>query len=702
MTEIFTDLDKKAVDTLRVLAADAVEKVGSGHPGTAMSLAPAAYLLFQKVMRHDPSDPQWIGRDRFILSPGHSSLTLYLQLYFSGYGLELEDIQALRTWGSKTPGHPEYGHTDGVEITTGPLGQGLASSVGFAYGQRRLRGLLDPEAAPGASPFDHNVWVIASDGDLQEGVTSEASSLAGHQQLGNLNVIWDDNKISIEDDTDIAFTEDVMARYEAYGWHVQRVDWLKTGNYSEDIDELNRALSAARDETSKPSLIALRTVIGWPAPGKQNTGGIHGSKLGEEELAATKEFLGFDTEQHFHVDDEVIAHARKVSERGTQARNEWEKTYSSWREDNSDAAALFDRLIAGKLPQGWEDSLPEFPAGDAVATRAASGKVINAVAPVLPELWGGSADLAGSNNTLIAGEDSFGPKTWSTGKFSAQPFGRNLHFGVREHAAAAITNGIQLSVPLRTYNGTFLIFSDYQRPAVRLAALMGAGSIFVWTHDSIGLGEDGPTHQPVEQLASLRAIPGLDVTRPADANEVALVWREILKRTDRPAGIALTRQGVPTFARGTGEATADEFGSVEGAAKGAYVLAEAVRDGVVVDPDVILIGTGSEVALAVDARESLAAKGIAARVVSAPCLEWFAEQEASYRESVLPTAVRARVAVEAAHPLSWYQYVGDAGRIVGLDHFGGSADYKELYEQFGITADGVAAAAEDSISAAKN
>ncbi len=702
MTEIFTDLDKKAVDTLRVLAADAVEKVGSGHPGTAMSLAPAAYLLFQKVMRHDPSDPQWIGRDRFILSPGHSSLTLYLQLYFSGYGLELEDIQALRTWGSKTPGHPEYGHTDGVEITTGPLGQGLASSVGFAYGQRRLRGLLDPEAAPGASPFDHNVWVIASDGDLQEGVTSEASSLAGHQQLGNLNVIWDDNKISIEDDTDIAFTEDVMARYEAYGWHVQRVDWLKTGNYSEDIDELNRALSAARDETSKPSLIALRTVIGWPAPGKQNTGGIHGSKLGEEELAATKEFLGFDTEQHFHVDDEVIAHARKVSERGTQARNEWEKTYSRWREDNSDAAALFDRLIAGELPQGWEDSLPEFPAGDAVATRAASGKVINAVAPVLPELWGGSADLAGSNNTLIAGEDSFGPKTWSTGKFSAQPFGRNLHFGVREHAAAAITNGIQLSVPLRTYNGTFLIFSDYQRPAVRLAALMGAGSIFVWTHDSIGLGEDGPTHQPVEQLASLRAIPGLDVTRPADANEVALVWREILKRADRPAGIALTRQGVPTFARGTGEATADEFGSVEGAAKGAYVLAEAVRDGVVVDPDVILIGTGSEVALAVDARESLAAKGIAARVVSAPCLEWFAEQEASYRESVLPTAVRARVAVEAAHPLSWYQYVGDAGRIVGLDHFGGSADYKELYEQFGITADGVAAAAEDSISAAKN
>ncbi|WP_243729158.1 transketolase [Nesterenkonia sphaerica] len=702
MTEIFTDLDKKAVNTLRVLAADAVEKVGSGHPGTAMSLAPAAYLLFQKVMRHDPSDPEWAGRDRFILSPGHSSLTLYLQLYFSGYGLELDDIRALRTWGSLTPGHPEYGHTDGVEITTGPLGQGLASAVGFAYGQRRLRGLLDPEADPGTSPFDHHVWVIASDGDLQEGVTSEASSLAGHQQLGNLNVIWDDNKISIEDDTDIAFTEDVMARYAAYGWHVQRVDWLKTGNYAEDIEELHRALSAAKAETAKPSLIALRTVIGWPAPGKQNTGGIHGSKLGEEELVATKEILGFDPEQHFHVEDEVIGHARQVGERGAAARAEWEDSYAAWREANTDAAALYDRLVAGELPPGWEDRLPVFPAGESVATRAASGKVINAVAPVLPELWGGSADLAGSNNTLIAGEDSFGPHSWSTGKFSAQPFGRNLHFGVREHAAAAITNGIQLSVPLRTYNGTFLIFSDYQRPAVRLAALMGVGSIFVWTHDSIGLGEDGPTHQPVEQLVSLRAIPGLDVTRPADANEVAVVWREVLKRADRPAGIALTRQGVPTFARGEGPATAEAFASVEGAARGAYVLAESVRDGVVTTPDVILIGTGSEVSLAVEARDELAGKGIAARVVSAPCLEWFAEQDPAYRESVLPKDVRARVAVEAAHPLSWYPYVGDAGRIVGLDHFGGSADYKELYTQFGITAEAVTAAAEDSISAAKN
>ena len=696
----FTDLDRRAVDTVRVLAADAVEKIGSGHPGTAMSLAPAAYLLFQKVLRHDPSDPQWIGRDRFILSPGHTSLTLYLQLYFSGYGLEIDDIAALRTWGSKTPGHPEYGHTDGVEITTGPLGQGLASAVGFAYGQRRMRGLLDPEAPAGTSPFDHSVWVIASDGDLQEGVTSEASSLAGHQELGNLNVIWDDNKISIEDDTDIAFTEDVMARYEAYGWHVQRVDWLKTGDYVEDIAELHRALTAAQEETSKPSLIALRTVIGWPAPTKQNTGGIHGSKLGGEELTGLKEILGFDPQQHFHVDEEVLAHARSVVGRGADARAEWEETYQAWRAGNTEGAALLDRLVAGELPQGWDQNLPEFPAGDDLATRAASGKVLNALAPVLPELWGGSADLAGSNNTLIAGEPSFVPEDRSTDKFTGNPYGRNLHFGVREHAAAAITNGIQLSTPLRTYSGTFLIFSDYQRPAVRLAALMGIGSIFVWTHDSIGLGEDGPTHQPVEQLASLRAIPGLDVVRPADANEVAAAWREIIRRRNRPAGIALTRQGVPTFARGTGEATAEEFGSTDGVGRGAYVLAEAVRDGATVTPDVILIGTGSEVALAVQAREDLGAKGVAARVVSAPCLEWFAEQDPAYQESVLPQTVRARVAVEAAHSMTWHPYVGEAGRIVSLDHFGGSADYKVLYEQFGITASAVAAAAEESIHAA--
>ncbi|GAA1453970.1 transketolase [Nesterenkonia lacusekhoensis] len=697
---VFTDLDKRAVDTLRVLAADAVEKVGSGHPGTAMSLAPAAYLLFQKVMKHDPSDPTWIGRDRFILSPGHTSLTLYLQLYFSGYGLELDDIKALRTWDSKTPGHPEYGHTDGVEITTGPLGQGLASAVGFAYGQRRFRGLLDAEAAAGESPFDHNVWVIASDGDLQEGVTSEASSLAGHQELGNLNVIWDDNKISIEDDTDIAFTEDVLARYEAYGWHVQRVDWLKTGDYAEDVEELSRALDAAKAETSKPSLIALRTVIGWPAPTKQNTGGIHGAKLGGEELEGLKTALGFDPEQHFHVDDEVIAHAREIKQRSLETRQEWEKGFQAWREANPESAELFDRLSEGRLPEGWESELPEFPAGEAVATRAASGKVLNAVAEVLPELWGGSADLAGSNNTILSGSPSFVPSDRSTDKFEGNPYGRNLHFGIREHAAAAITNGIQLSVPLRTYNGTFLIFSDYQRPAVRLAALMGVGSIFVWTHDSIGLGEDGPTHQPVEQLTSLRAIPNLDVVRPGDANEVAVAWREVLKSSERPAGLALTRQGIATFARGAGEATATEFGSVEGAAKGAYVLAEAVRDGAVVTPDVVLIATGSEVELAVEARESLAEEGVAARVVSAPCLEWFDGQDADYREKVIPSSVKARVAVEAGHPMTWYRYVGDAGRVVGLDHFGASADYKTLYKEFGITSEAVAAAAQESIAAA--
>ncbi|GAB3844099.1 transketolase [Nesterenkonia populi] len=697
---VFTDLDKRAVDSIRVLAADAVEKVGSGHPGTAMSLAPAAYLLFQKVMRHDPSDPSWAGRDRFILSPGHTSLTLYLQLFLSGYGLEMEDLKALRTWDSLTPGHPEYGHTDGVEITTGPLGQGLASSVGFAYGQRRLRGMLDPEAPEGESPFDHSVWVIASDGDLQEGVTSETSSLAGHQRLGNLNVIWDDNKISIEDDTNIAFTEDVAARYTAYGWHVQRVDWLQTGDYQEDIEELARAVDAAKAETSKPSLICLRTVIGWPAPNKQNTGGAHGAALGADEVAATKELLGADPEKHFHIDEEVLAHAREVTARGKEARTEWEKSYLAWREANPKSAELYDRLAAGRLPKGWEDALPEFPAGEAVATRAASGKVINAVAPVLPELWGGSADLAGSNNTLISGEESFAPSDWSTGKFAASDYGRNLHFGVREHAAAAITNGVQLSVPLRTYSGTFLIFSDYQRPAVRLAALMGVGSIFVWTHDSIGLGEDGPTHQPVEHLASLRAIPGLDVVRPADANEVAVAWREVLKRKDRPAGLALTRQGVPTYERGAGEATAAEFGSVEGAARGAYVLAEAVKDGQAVTPDVVLIGTGSEVSLAVEAREALAEKGIAARVVSAPCLEWLEEQDPEYRESVIPSGVRARVAVEAASPMSWHRYIGDAGRTVTLDHFGASADYKTLYKEFGITAEAVAQAAEESIHAA--
>ena len=695
----WTELDRKAVDTVRVLAADAVEKVGNGHPGTAMSLAPAAYLLFQKLMRHDPSDPQWIGRDRFVLSPGHTSLTLYAQLFLSGYGLELEDLKALRTWGSKTPGHPEYRHTDGVEITTGPLGQGLATSVGFAYAQRRLRGLLDPEAPAGTSPFDHTIWVIASDGDLQEGVTAEASSLAGHQELGNLVVIYDENHISIEDDTDIAFTEDVLKRYEAYGWHTQRVDWTRTGDYVEDVEELFRALQAAKAETGRPSIISLRTIIGWPAPNKQNTGKIHGSALGAAEVAAVKEALGFDPEASFQVEDEVLAHAREVAERGRSARQAWEESFEAWKQRNPEGAAILDRLQARTLPDGWEKSLPVFEAGKDVSTRAASGKVLNAIGPVLPELWGGSADLAESNNTTIEGAPSFVPANRQTGAWSGNPYGRVLHFGIREHAAAAIVNGITMHSNTRAFSGTFLIFSDYQRPAIRLGALMGVPSVYVWTHDSIGLGEDGPTHQPVEQLASLRAIPGLDVVRPADANEVAVAWRTILENTQNPAGIVLTRQNVPTFSRGEGEATAGSFGSAEGAARGGYVLAEAVRDGEAVRPDVILIGTGSEVQLAVEAREALMNEGIAARVVSMPSVEWFNRQDEQYRESVLPPAVKARVSVEAGVAQGWRELIGDAGRTVSLEHFGASADYKTLYREFGITAEAVAEAARDSLAA---
>ncbi|CEA08068.1 Transketolase [Arthrobacter saudimassiliensis] len=697
----WTELDRKAVDTVRVLAADAVEKVGNGHPGTAMSLAPAAYLLFQKLMRHDPSDPQWIGRDRFVLSPGHTSLTLYAQLFLSGYGLEVEDLKALRTWGSKTPGHPEYRHTDGVEITTGPLGQGLATSVGFAYAQRRLRGLLDPEAPAGTSPFDHTIWVIASDGDLQEGVTAEASSLAGHQELGNLVVIYDENHISIEDDTDIAFTEDVLKRYEAYGWHTQRVDWTRTGDYVEDVEELHRALKAAQAETSRPSIISLRTIIGWPAPNKQNTGKIHGSALGGSEVAALKEALGFDPEQTFEVDEAVLDHARQVAERGRSARRAWEESFTRWRDANPEGAAILERLQNRTLPEGWEQALPAFEAGKDMSTRAASGKVLNAIGPVLPELWGGSADLAESNNTTIEGAPSFVPAGKQTSAWSGNPYGRVLHFGIREHAAAAIVNGITMHSNTRAFAGTFLIFSDYQRPAIRLGALMGVPSIYVWTHDSIGLGEDGPTHQPVEQLASLRAIPGLDVVRPADANEVAAAWQAILENTEHPAGIVLTRQNVPTFARGEGDATADAFGSAAGTARGGYVLAEAVRDGAVVDPDVILIGTGSEVQLAVEARSELMAEGIAARVVSMPSIEWFNRQDDAYRESVLPGGVKARVSVEAGIAQGWRELVGDAGRTISLEHYGASADYRTLFREFGITSEAVAAAARDSLSAVR-
>jgi len=688
-------IDKKAVDTARVLAADAVEKTGNGHPGTAMSLAPVAYLLFQKVMRRDPSDSTWIGRDRFILSAGHASILQYVQFYLGGYGLELEDLQQLRKWGSKTPGHPEYGHTDGVEITTGPLGQGLASSVGMAYAQRFERGLFDPETPAGQSPFDHHVFVIAGDGDMQEGVTNEAASLAGHQELGNLTVIYDSNQISIEDDTDIAFTEDVAARYEALGWHVQHVDWKKTGEYSEDVEELNAAVEAAKAETGKPSLIVLKTIIGWPSPTKQNSGKIHGSALGGDEVKGLKEVVGFDPENSFDVAPEVLERTRGAVEKGQAEHAAWQETFDAWATAQPEKKALFDRMQAKELPEGLEAALPVFEPGKDVSTRAASGKVINAIAPVMPELWGGSADLAESNNTTIEDAKSFVPAKYSTKMWKGDPFGRVLHFGIREHAMGSILSGIVLHGNTRPFGGTFLIFSDYMRPAVRLAALMKAPAIYVWTHDSVALGEDGPTHQPIEQLTALRAIPGLDVVRPADANEVAYAWLAILSRTEGPAGLALSRQNLPVFARGEGDASGDTFASAKNVAKGAYVLAEAPNG----TPDVILIATGSEVQIAVDAREQLKGEGVHARVVSAPSLEWFFEQPEAYRESVLPSSVRARVSVEAGIGMSWRDIVGDAGRSVSIEHFGASADYQTLYKEFGMTTDAVVTAAKDSIAA---
>jgi transketolase len=660
-----------------------------------MSLAPLAYLLFRKVMRRDPSDQHWLGRDRFVLSCGHSSLTQYIQLYFGGYGLELKDLEALRTWGSLTPGHPEYGHTDGIEITTGPLGQGLSSAVGFAYASRFERGLFDPDADAGTSPFDHHVYVIASDGDLEEGITSEASSLAGHQELGNLIVFYDSNQISIEDDTDIAFTEDVKARYEAYHWHVQTVDWKKTGQYIEDVHELFDAIEAAKAVTDKPSLIILKTIIGWPSPKKQNSGKIHGSALGADELAAVKEVLGFDPAESFVVADEVIEHTRKAVDRGAEQRAEWTKSFDAWAQANPERKQLLDRLLTGELPAEAEGVLPVFEAGKDVSTRAASGKVLNALAGVVPELWGGSADLAESNNTTIEGAASFVPTERSTHEWTGNPYGRVLHFGIREHAMAAIINGIVLHGPTRPFGGTFLIFSDYMRPAVRLAALMNIPSIYVWTHDSVALGEDGPTHQPIEQLTALRAIPQMTVVRPGDANEVAYAWLEMLRRRGGPAGIALTRQNIPVFERGDGDASGDTFASAKNVAKGAYVLAEAPGG----TPDVILIATGSEVQLAVNAREELKSQGVNARVVSAPSLEWFEEQSDEYRESVLPPSVKARVSVEAGIAMGWRGYVGDAGRSVSIEHFGASADWKTLFQKFGMTTEAVVAAAKDSIAA---
>lgn len=690
----WNDTDDLAVNTARVLAADAVEKVGNGHPGTAISLAPAAYLLFQKMMRRDPSDDTWVGRDRFILSVGHSSLTQYVQLYLGGYGLELDDLKALRTWGSLTPGHPEYGHTAGVEITTGPLGQGLASAVGFAYAARFERGLFDGSAPAGTSPFDHFVYVIAGDGDLQEGVTAEASSLAGHQQLGNLIAIYDSNQISIEDDTKIAFTEDVQKRYESYGWDVRVVDWKSTGTYVEDIPALHRALLAAQAETAKPTLIILKTIIGWPSPGKQNTGKIHGSALGAEELAGLKQALGFDPEKFFDVAPEVIAHTRKALERGAAAREEWQKSFDAWAQSHPSEKALFDRLEAGVLPDGIEAALPVFGHENEVSTRAASGKVINALAAVMPELWGGSADLAESNNTTIDGARSFVPAEWSTHEWTGDPYGRVMHFGIREHAMGAIVNGIALHGKTRPFGGTFLIFSDYMRPAVRLAALMKVPSIFVWTHDSVALGEDGPTHQPIEQLATLRAIPGLDVVRPADANEVAHAWKAMLERRHGPAGIALTRQNIPVFPRGSGAASATEFAHASATAKGAYVLIDCEGT-----PDVLLLATGSEVQLAVAARDQLAKSGVAARVISAPCWEWFGEQSDEYRQTVIPSGVTARVSVEAGLAMSWEKFLGSRGRAVSIEHYGASADYKTLFREFGITTEAVVAAALESIAA---
>ncbi|OZM78978.1 transketolase [Pseudonocardia sp. MH-G8] len=680
--EDWSDVDQRAVDTARVLAADAVEQCGSGHPGTAMSLAPVAYALFQRVMRHDPGDAQWLGRDRFVLSAGHSSLTLYIQLFLSGYGLELDDLKALRRWGSLTPGHPEYGHTVGVETTTGPLGQGLANAVGMAMAARRERGLFDPDTEPGRSVFDHQVYVIASDGDIEEGVTSEASSLAGTQQLGNLTVIYDSNEISIEDDTRIALSEDTAKRYEAYGWHVLTVDG------GEDVAGFLAAVEQAKAETARPTLIVLRTVIGYPAPTLMNTGKAHGAALGAEELAGVKRAVGFDPEQSFQVDDDVLRHTREVAERGRADHEKWQLEFDAWAQANPARKALLDRLVARDLPAGWADGLPTWEAdGGTVATRKASAAVLATLGEVLPELWGGSADLAESNNTTIKGADSFGPTEISTAAWTAQPYGRTLHFGIREHAMGSILNGIALHGGTRPYGGTFLIFSDYMRPAVRLAALMRLPVVYVWTHDSIGLGEDGPTHQPVEQLASLRAIPGLSVVRPADANETAHAWKAVLEDTGGPAGLALTRQNVPTL----------EGTSAEGVARGGYVIAEATSG----SPEVVLVGTGSEVQLAVDARRVLEADGIPTRVVSMPCVEWFDRQDRSYRDEVLPPAVRARVVVEAGIAAPWHRFAGDAGEIVSLEHFGASADFTTLFTEFGITTEAVVDAARRSVASAR-
>jgi transketolase len=669
----WSPLDDRAIAYARALAMDAVQKVGNGHPGTAMALAPVAYTLFQRHLIHDPSDPQWVGRDRFILSCGHSSMTLYTQLFFSGYGLTMKDLQEFRTQGSLTPGHPEFGHTAGVEMTTGPLGAGVATAVGFAMAARYERGLLDPGAAAGQSIFDHSIWVICSDGDLQEGVSAEASSLAGTQELGNLNVIYDDNRISIEGDTHVSFTEDVSARYRAYGWHVIEVSTLADGNV--DLVALDAAMVAAKAETVKPTLIRMKSVIAWPAPKLRNTAKSHGSALGDEEIAATKVELGLNPEEKFAMPDDVLEHIRQVKDRGAALRSQWNQRFESWKAANSDKAALLDRLMKRDLPSGWESVLPVFESGKDVATRAASGKVINAISGVLPEFWGGSADLAESNNTTIEGGDSFLPK--SSQMKGANPYGRIIHFGIREHAMGSILNGITLHGLSRAFGGTFAVFSDYMRPSVRLAALMNIPTTFVWTHDSIGLGEDGPTHQPIEHLAALRAIPNFATVRPADANEVSQAWKSILLR-QQPAGILLSRQNLPVFDRTI-------CASAEGVDKGAYVLVAAPSKA-----EVVIIATGSEVSLAVKSAEALNAQGISTQVVSAPCLEWFNQESESYRASVIPTSA-LRVSIEAGIAQGWREYVGDSGVIISLDHYGASASASQLFTEFGFTVENVVA-----------
>jgi transketolase len=664
-------MDDLVVAHARALAADAVQKVGNGHPGTAMSLAPVAYTLFQRHLVHDPSDPQWIGRDRFILSCGHSSLTLYTQLFLSGYGLEMKDLQEFRTWGSLTPGHPEFGHTAGVEMTTGPLGQGVATAVGMAMAARYERGLLDPQAPAGNSVFDHSIWVICSDGDLQEGVSAEASSLAGTQELGSLNVVYDDNRISIEGDTHNAFTEDVSARYRAYGWHVIDVPAASNGNV--DIAALDVAMVAAKKETTKPSLIRMKSVIAWPAPKAQGTAGSHGSALGDEEIAATKKALGLNPDEMFAMPADVLAHARLVKDRAAKVRKEWNTKFATWQTTNPEQAKLLERLRAKALPAGWDADIPTFAPGKDVATRAASGQVINAIAKHLPEFWGGSSDLAGSNNTSIDGGGSFLPA--SSEIKGAHPYGRIIHFGIREHAMGSILNGIALHGLTRSFGGTFAVFSDYMRPAVRLAALMNIPSTFVWTHDSIGVGEDGPTHQPIEHFAALRAIPGLDVVRPGDANEVAESWKKILTR-GRAAGILLSRQNLPVLDR-------TECAPATGTAKGAYILKDAVN------PKAILIATGSEVSLAIDVQSALAAEGIAVRVVSAPCLEWFSEQDQNYKDEVLPPSIKLKVSIEVGIAQGWHQLIGDGGIAISLEHYGASADAKRLFKEFGFSVEAI-------------